>query len=465
MKKLLKVLSLILSVVMAFSLFTACGEKEGGDETKQTVSKIVTSSRVDLYNFEQWKPDFACIKGQDHFGVVKRNKDKDYCKSGDYSCKILPIGGHIDPEVPVLWFPVISQTWDFNYCDFSYVDYVSMWLYNDNDVEKDVTIGLVSKYSGFERITKLQGQTYGLKPQQWTLIKYAIDFGAMSVGSALDRDDMLSIQGIYLQWDTAVSALPEEAPVYFLDDISLIYKETVNTFESPLKFDANSEIKYFLDFDEAYHDSLIYTKIATPISAPSHKVVKGKDVGIQPTTGSRMLQYNVPLMKASEYAGTYHWTYVPEALMRQVWKTWIYDSELANPYIVPRDEWKNWYICFDVYNASPFTYSLNCMFFAQGTLWDSTSVGCTMTAGQWVTYKTSVDHIASLSSTWRVYQGKQPAEYYLNEDRVTNPGPLGITYNTSPTKTVDGKTVDMVEENFTRMTYYIDSFRLSYLPQ
>ena len=58
MKKLIKLLSLILSVVMSVSLFAGCdGEKKGGNEDANVINKITTSSRVDLYNFEQWTPE------------------------------------------------------------------------------------------------------------------------------------------------------------------------------------------------------------------------------------------------------------------------------------------------------------------------------------------------------------------------------------------------------------------------
>ncbi len=464
MKKLTKLLSLILSLVVAFSLFTACGEKEGGDEPTTTITKVANSSRVDLYNFEQWKPDFSCIKGQKLFGVVKRNKDKEYCKSGDYSAKIMPIGGHIDPSTPILWFPVSSEAWNFGYNDFSYVDYVSFWIYNANDVEKDVTVGLISQYKTHESITQLQGQTYGLKPGEWTLINYVIDFGAMTVGSVVDRDDMLSVQGIYMQWETAPSPDTALAPVYYVDDISLIYKETINGFDSPLNFDQNADVKYLIDFDEPWHDSLAYSKVVAShvFSAPTTKTVYGKDVGVQPTTGSRMLEYKIGLMKASDYTGTYHWTYLPESLMRAFWKTYVYDSDLVeNPYIIPRDDWKNWYICYDVYNASNIQHSFSTMFFATGAKWDSRGTGATMVPGKWVTVKTSVDHIASLSSTWRVWNGMQPEQYYLKEDRITDPGPVGFTYNDCPTtKDNAGNTIDLVEENYTKISYYLDSFRL-----
>lgn len=465
MSKFTRFLSLILSVVMSFSLFAACdGGKETDNETN-VITKVSNSSRVDLYNFEQWKPDFSCIKFQEHFGVVRRNKDKQYTKSGDYSAKLMPIGGHIDPETPVLWFPTFSAAWDFDYRDFSYVDYVSVWMYNANEVDKDVIIGLVSKYKGFEKITKLQGQTFTLKANDWTLIKYAIDFGAMSIGSDVDREDMIDIQGIYLQFETAVSPDADDAPVFYADDISLIYKETVNGFDSPLYFDANAETKYLIDFEEIWHSSIFYIQQVDPLTAPTQKVVRGADVGVQPTTGNRMLQFNFPLVrKVDGYTTKWHYLKMPQQMMRAFWKTYIYDSELDNPYIVPREDWDEWYICYDVYNASEYTVNLSWLFFAEGDKWDCRGGSTTMNPGEWATVKMTVDHIAKLSSTWRVYQGMQPAEYYLNEDRITNPGGFGITVDNAPQVTnAAGQKVDLAPYSMYKMTYYLDSFRLIHM--
>ena len=72
MKKFVRIFSLILSVVMAFSLFVACGDENGSNnQNSTTISKVSNSSKVELYNFEQWKPDFSTIKIQKLFGKVK----------------------------------------------------------------------------------------------------------------------------------------------------------------------------------------------------------------------------------------------------------------------------------------------------------------------------------------------------------------------------------------------------------
>ncbi|MBQ9782773.1 MAG: hypothetical protein IJW26_06320, partial [Clostridia bacterium] len=290
-------------------------------------------------------------------------------------------------------------------------------MYNANDVDKDVVIGLVSKYKGLYSITKLQGQTFSLKANDWTLVRYAIDFGSMTIGSDVDRDDMINIQGIYMQWETAVSPNVEDAPVFYVDDISLMYKETINGFKSPLKFDPNAKIKYLINFEEAWHDNIFYIKQVDPLTAPTQKVVKGADVGVQATTGNRMLQYDAPLVRTADGYGTkWHYLKMPQQMMRAFWKTYIYDSELVeNPYIVPRDEWDEWYFCYDVYNANEFSLSLGIMLYAEGDIWPSRTASITVKPGEWATFKISVDTIASLSSTWREWEGMQPHEYYLNE--------------------------------------------------
>ncbi len=482
MKRFIRFLSLVLSVVMSLSLFAGCdcnGEKDADSSNANVITKVDNASKSELYNFEQWKPDFSCIKIQKLFGVVTRNKNKDYCKSGDYSAKLQPIGGHIEASTPVVWFPTFSETWDFDYRDFSNVDYVSVWMYNANDEDKTFTMGLVSRYTAFQNIRQLQGQTFLLKSKEWTLVKYVIDFGSMTIGSTVSRDDMINIQGIYMQFDTAVSDKVAEAPVYYADDISLIYKETVNGFESPLSFDANAEIKYLMNFDEIWHSNVPFVRVATaePISAPTQMVVNGVDVGVSPTSGNRMAQLQFPLMKASDgYTEAWHRWLLPEQMMREFWKTYIYNPDAINPYVVPREEWKDWYFCYDVYNASAFTYNLTLKFYASGGnggRWSNAGASKTinpegtMNPGEWSTVRISVDTIASdLSgmSSWTNEKGVslKPNEYYLNDDRITNPGALWITFNSAPTVKVNGVTVDNpnVTKNYTKMTYYFDSFRL-----
>ena len=460
---------------MSVSLFAGCNsEGEAGDKNANIITKVDNASKSDLYNFEQWKPDFSCIKIQKLFGVVTRNKNKEYCKSGDYSAKLQPIGGHIEASTPVVWFPTYSETFDIDFRDFSYVDYVSVWMYNDNEEDKSFTMGLVSKYLRFETITQLQGQTFTLKAKEWTLIKYVIDFGSMTIGSTVSRDDMINIQGIYMQFETAISPEVDEAPVYYVDDISLVYKETVNGFQSPLSFDPNTDIKYLLNFDEIWHDNVSFVKVTKPESAPMQMVVNGSDEGVNPTSGNRMVKLQFPLMKASDgYSQAWHRWMIPETMMREFWKTYIYNPDLANPYVQPRDTWKDWYIYYDVYNASDFQFNLSLKFFASssnGGRWANAGASANMVPGEWVTVKISVDEIAASKTSmgsWTNEKGVslKPDEYYLNEDRITNPGALWITFDSAPTVTVNGVKQDNpnVTQNYTRMTYYFDSFRLVYM--
>ena len=475
MKKLIKLLSLILSVVMSVSLFAGCnGGKENGDNDANVINKITTSSRVDLYNFEQWTPDFSCIKLQPMFGVVRRNKDKQYCKSGDYSAKLQPIGGHIKAVAPVVWFPTSSAAFAFDYQDFSYVDYVSFWMYNDQDEEKTVTVGLVNKYPKAEQITKLQGQTFNLKPNDWTLVKYVIDFGSMTLGSDIDRSDMITIKGIYLEYEIAMSSEIEDAPVYYIDDITLIYKESINGFDLPVSFNPNDEVKYLITFDEIYEKNIPVIRHQDVNSAPTQSVVTASEVDVVPTTGNRMLQYKFPLMKASEgYKSAWHrWT-IPEQMMKLFWKTYFYDGDRTNPYIIPRDEWKDWYFCYDVYNASPFAYNLSIKFACTDAKWSSGGASVEFTPGEWTTVKVSIDQICTDKKglkDWTDSKGNvlTPDEYLTPDVRLSDPGYLWITHNAAPYTNggVDenGETIKIddprITESYTRMVFYFDSFRV-----
>ena len=238
--------------------------------------------------------------------------------------------------------------------------------------------------------------------------------------------------------------------------------------QNGLSFDLNADVKYLLTFDEIYQQNLAVIKSADIISTPTHRVVNASEVGVEATTGNRMLQYNFPLMKKSEgYKGAWHrWT-IPEQMMRLFWQAYFYNPELTNPYVIPREEWKDWVFCFDVYNASAFTYNLSLKFFAAGSKWSNAGATAEMVPGEWVTVYISVDTIAAdltRMGTWKNEEGVvlQPEQYYLNEERITDPGYLWITHLSTPTVTVNGVEMDdpNVKESFTRMTYYFDSFRV-----
>ena len=140
MKKLVKRISLALASLLALITTASCtipssSSSPSSETTVATMSKVENDYRVEICNFEQWRPDFSLIKVQENFGKVSRNSDPNYVKSGKYSAKLQPVGGVYIYRKPVVYFPFFSETYNFNYQDFTNVDYIQFWMYNDQEKE------------------------------------------------------------------------------------------------------------------------------------------------------------------------------------------------------------------------------------------------------------------------------------------------------------------------------------------
>ncbi len=461
MKKLLKFTSLIVSLILSLSILPACNNSSTTTDATLT-QKTVNSSKVELYNFESWKPDFSCIKMSKLFGVVRRNKNKEFCKSGDYSAKVMPIGGHIDRyiDAPYLWFPTVSEAWQFDCQDFTYVDYVSCWVYNANDEEKAVTIGLVDNYVTHEKEDRLLGKQYILQPNCWTQLILPIDFSLMastidyelisSSSYSFSKDSIKKIAGVYFWFDQNVEVEEEYAPVYYFDDLTLVYKGTPNDATPIDLYDASSQTKTMLDFESVWQNDVLDITLYNYITKPLGRVVDDKNLSVKATSGRRMFELTFDLFKYStqdQYKGCdpslQYWSSVviPEYLVRAFYKAYVYNAELENPYIIPRESWKDWYLSYDVYNANAVEYNFDLRAYTKG---EKNNIIC-KTSGcvpnEWVTIRISLEDIAS------------------NELRITDSGMIRILWQTAPGTGADGKQ-DLVSENFTHMKYYLDSFRL-----
>ncbi len=453
MKKFLKFISILLSLILCVSILPACQD--------------VAPTQVVLYDFETWKPDFSCIKGSTHFGVIKRNNDVEYCKSGVYSAKIMPIGGHINryTDAPYCWFPTSSEPWGFNYKDFTFVEKVTCWVYNDTSEEKAVTMGLVDDYVTFEKTNRLPGRHFILKPNSWNELVLPINFNAWaanidttiiySTGYALTDEDISKIDGVYFDFEPNYEPEPEFAPVYYFDDITLHYKKTANTAEKINFFDKNSPTRTLIDFENPLLHNAFDVNIYNYINEALARVVDDSELPTKATTGKNMYEITYNAFKYSEQnqfvncdPSLQYWSYVElnETLVRDFFKTYVYDSELENPYIIPREDWDKWYLTYDVYNANAVEYNLDLRFYTKG----EKNVLIKKTSGsvpnQWNTVRVSLEEIAS-----------------GNDERVTNPGFIRLLWIPAPGTGASGKE-DLITENFTRMKYYLDSFRLEQAP-
>lgn len=116
-----------------------------------------------------------------------------------------------NPAVAASFVPVVYITGDF---DFTSVDGISMWMYNDSDEVRYVSVNITSPRGDriFDR--------YALKPREWTYIR---------IGLIADTDwsSLPQADGISLTFDNLFdveSGEAREAQIYYLDMITVIKK-------------------------------------------------------------------------------------------------------------------------------------------------------------------------------------------------------------------------------------------------
>ena len=438
MKRLKKLLYIFVTLIILCTpvLMAGCQKnKTGGDGGGAGAS--AKSNVLNFRDFEQWGPDFQITRLLKSFGKFSRNSDPAYVHSGKYSAKIQPMGGYYSYTEPMMYFETISSYFDYDYSDFRKVEYVSMWFYNAEKTEKTVTVGLVTSITDFNNVVAPQGMTYTLEPGKWQEVTYYVDFSAMNISMTVTEEMMGSVRGIYLSFVNAKTPNLDEAPVIYLDDVTIGYKDTPNTVEQVLKFE-NGEI---CDFEQIYQKYVFVpaTQNVNEKCVSILDVVKGSDVGVDPSSGNNMLRLTA--RSGDTPRGSWPGFNLPRNIL------------LAAGFgSYPQDEWSKTYFAFDVYNPQydgDFTFSL---VFRQGTgsyKYTPTVVARTRT---WVTFRISLETLASTSS----YDGSSPYDGYVYGGRVTNPANLFISYAEFVSNQTDANGELVPIEKY----FYFDNFRL-----
>ena len=214
--KIKKMLSIALSLISAFSIVSVagCGEKEEGPQNKEVeMSKVVT-----LSDFEEFNPDFQLLRLQNGFGRVDVNKDANFVKSGEASAKLRPLGRYKDKANPFLYFELESELYDYSYSDLNYLYSASMWIYNGENETKSVEVGIVTHLTSVrdeDGAKQAGGLKYSLKTG-WNKITYFVNRDEISIPVGGTK-----VQGLYIQFDNVPSLNIEDAPTYYVDNVSL----------------------------------------------------------------------------------------------------------------------------------------------------------------------------------------------------------------------------------------------------
>lgn len=241
MKKFIKSLSVLLSVLLAFSV---CSCKKSGDsgtpEPEKEPESIVYS------DFESWS-NFSSIRVTLYSGALHVNKDTRYAKDKQ-SLLIHPLGRYTSGGNATFIFPSYSETYNFDYRDFRKTKSISFDFYNAEKEVKKVAVGLTPKINDTENYTTTKLQWQDLAPEAWTTVYYEVD--SKSLGFIYD---VTNIAGFYMTFENAGSRDEEDAPDIYLDNI-VLHRITQTPAVNEQFILGDTE---FLDFEDDLQNGMI----------------------------------------------------------------------------------------------------------------------------------------------------------------------------------------------------------------
>ncbi len=328
MKKLTSVFLAITTSLSLFSTFGCSGEEEAL-KTEANPKQIV------LADFESWAPSFQMMTVYDHFGRVTQNKDTNFVKSGKASAKLQPLGARYTESKPKVFLPFSSEKLGYDYGDITGFKEVSAQFYNDTLEPITIQMGLSSTYS-YSSTATLAGDTVVLQPKAWTRASYVIDCAFLNI-----LTDVENVAGVFFEFPDTGAETVAEAPTIYLDDVIISKADQKADAESD--FDLTTDGKSYIeimDFEKPYQKYAL-THTAND-SSGSVNVVKASTYGIEASSGEYMLSVLRYNQNNNEIQ-----VIIPETQLKA--------SGIPD---VPADYWHKVYFCFDFYNYTGYTNSL-----------------------------------------------------------------------------------------------------------
>lgn len=279
----------------------------GGD----TAIPRSTGEVVRLLDFEEYNPDFQLIRVSQVFGKISRNSNRTYVKSGRYSAKIQPIGGYSSDAAASFYYPLYSQKAGFNYKDIRYWDKVTLWVYNSQNEQKNLEIGLVTAiFDGSNQMTS-GVQKFRLSPG-WNEITYIPDAAAINVVY-----DAENVEGISFTFENAGVRKLSDAPVYYFDDIQIHMNTKCKVCDEVLTFekDTANGVYEILGFDQDYHKECYGFEHTGQETIEGAEIVSASSEGISATQGSKILK--VTLNSGKKDIRAKNKLIIPEKLIRK----------------------------------------------------------------------------------------------------------------------------------------------------
>ena len=401
MRNLKKVVSAVLASVTLLSTFVWAGCEMLGSK-KNEVEQVV------LADFEKFEPDFQLIRLSKHFGAVNVNTDPAYVKSGKTSAKVQPLGHVPSKSEPMMFFPLSSATYEYDYKDFTYFDNVNMWIYNAEDEAMEVEIGFVEKMVDINDYVTIPGEVNTLKPG-WNRIIYYPDLNALNLVT-----EITELLGVYLRFNNTPSYELEDAPVFYVDDVQLKKLPTPQIVEDVIKLDQGE----ILNFDKLWQQNVLSISAPNSSTIPEMTIVRASEENIPLIDDGRTEDYMLKVVtKASSLSGWPGFE-IPGKVIKRSGATGI-----------SRTERSKYYLCYDVYAVDGDKNFVPLYGVSSWSTWWNRNEPDVAKTGTWTTYRQNLADVSgSIYGSWAGYRVTW-SEYSQGGD----------------------------------MTFYFDNFRLEYM--
>ena len=251
MRKSIVICCALMLACSSAAVLTACGSDDDTQEMFAT--------------YETWQDGFYNINMMDGFGRISRSDEQAH--GGSYSAKLQPLGSHTDGEAPYFYYPMqIEGGGGYDYTDFSRLDNISFWMYNAESEEVSFDLCIVASVADVYGTDCKTVQEVKLAPGVWTEVIYRPDYDALQ-----DMCDITNVAGFAFRFENQGSADIADAPVLYLDDLSLGVSDEPLT-EIKTSTPARGEIQ---SFDLA--SSMVYVRLQSGLDYSESYLAAGSD--------------------------------------------------------------------------------------------------------------------------------------------------------------------------------------------
>ena len=363
----MKVKKLICLLLCACAAFTVACKKNADDPDKdQDIPGDVT-----LASFDSYEDGLQLMRVLDKFGAISLNEDPTYATSGK-SAKIQPLGGYISTAVPICYYPFRSELFDFDYRDVSYLKSVEVDIYNAEEKDIRMTMGLVSEVKNTDLISKCNNPLkVTLKPGKNT-VTYSVDTSILGI-----LCNIKEMQGVYFMFDRVGSREIEDAPVLYMDNLVLHYTERENPPSLGISLDENE----ILSFDESWQKYVVAFDCENIACEPTAEIVKLSSLGITAASGGqKALKVSFPA--GSTAWGSWNRLVIPEIVM-----------QTCDMPALSEDDYADTYFCIDFYGLGGEGMTFYPEFFDTGYGSCDNKWSRDIVEGDWVTLSVPLSEI------------------------------------------------------------------------